>query len=269
MTLDLKYEGLNSDKHRLEIFTGTQSLEGFGRAFQIIGHYAVTGKVRRRAPFTNDLEFYLSTPKPGSVSFTIDLATIAGVGLAFSSTFDLKTLYEFANFAFRLGTGQTIKTLSSSIEAFTENKSGDMKALAKAIEPALKRGHAVIGHSADKIVIVGGTNNTVNVNFDTDTKAYLEGNRTGDIETRDVSIASYSALQKSVLAYLLDENHTVRYKLSSASPPGTGSILSRSLDDYERQRGASVSVRYVPTYTRDGRLTHMLILEAWSLKDLI
>ena len=59
----IKFTGDEADDHRLEAYEGVKSLDGLIRVARIATHYAATGEVRFRAPYTDLLETHLSISK--------------------------------------------------------------------------------------------------------------------------------------------------------------------------------------------------------------
>ena len=59
MDLTISFEGLDADEHRIEAYAGIESAAGIARALTLIAHFAATGKVRHRFPFSENAQVYL------------------------------------------------------------------------------------------------------------------------------------------------------------------------------------------------------------------
>lgn len=62
----IKFIGGEADSHRLEAYEGVKSIDGLIRVARIATHYAATGEVRFRAPYTDLLETHISITREGS-----------------------------------------------------------------------------------------------------------------------------------------------------------------------------------------------------------
>ena len=68
----IRFSGAEADDHRLEAYEGLKSLDGLIRVATIAAHYAATGEVRFRAPYSNLLQTQLSEIRNGSFEFVFD-----------------------------------------------------------------------------------------------------------------------------------------------------------------------------------------------------
>jgi len=193
-TIIAKFTQGEASNHRLPAYEGSQSIEGIARSIQLVGHFLVTGSVRRRYPFSDDLRLFITPPRAGSFDAIFEIITsptalAIGGGLASGITGNLLT--DFLKLTFRRAIGQSDPKVSSTVEKIEEARPGDTDALVDAIEPSVRRAHSVINHGAGNVVIISGSDNLVK--FDAVSKRYIETSHTSDEdETLAVSIGSFN-----------------------------------------------------------------------------
>lgn len=145
--MKIKFEGAEADEHRLEAYEGIKSLEGLIRGARIATHYAATGEVRFRAPYTNDLETQIAKIQNGSFEIFFDyISRIASAATSSNAKTKAAALFSFL---VRRGTGQTDdENLTVGGETIP---SGDIAAMAEAAESGLKASHRWINKSAKRL----------------------------------------------------------------------------------------------------------------------
>jgi hypothetical protein len=264
MSIILKYEGLDADEHRLDAQFGGESLAGVGHALTLVSHYAATGVVRQRAPYSEETRFYFTAARPGSVDWLMQVvvnnpdAVMVGLGV--------NGVTELVKYVFSRAVGKTPKIEHPVVKALDHDRSGDLEALVEAVEPALKRAHRVIGASAQHITIINGSNNNVLVGFDAGSKAYLEEDVDRGRDTQDVSVSSLNVNSRYGRVYFQDLHRTVPFKVDRDARPRTITQLSKALDNYAKKTGRAVTITFSRIEASDGRLKRIVIHDARHLK---
>ncbi|HXH53736.1 MAG TPA: hypothetical protein VNH53_09965 [Sphingomicrobium sp.] len=265
MSLILKYEGLDADEHRLDAQFGGESLAGIGHGLTLISHYAATATVRQRAPYSEETRFYFVGSRQGSLDWLLQVvisnpdAVMVGLGV--------NGVTELVKYVFSRAIGKTPKITNPAVASLDKDRSGDLEALVEAVEPALKRGHRVIGESVRQITIINGSNNQVMVGFDAKSKAYLEEDVDAGTDTQDVSVASLNVNSKHGRVYFHDLKRTVPFKIDRDATLRTITQLSRALHYYARKTGRRVNIKFTRIEASDGRLKRILIHDAKHLTE--
>ena len=70
--MEVIFRGGEADRHRLELYNGSEALAGLGRVGNLVAHYAATREVRFRAPYSSSVEFMLVGTDEGSFKVIID-----------------------------------------------------------------------------------------------------------------------------------------------------------------------------------------------------
>ena len=263
--LIVKYEGLDADEHRLDAHFGGESLAGLGHALTLVSHYASTGIVRQRAPYSEDARFYFTGAQNGSLDWLVQLVTsnpdaiIVGLGI--------NGVTELVKYIFLRAIGKSSKINSSGVKELDENRSGDLEALIEAVEPSLKRAHRAIDESAKTITIINGNNNHVMVGFDHSSKRYLEDDVDTGQDQQDVSVASLNVNSKYGRVYFGDLKRTIPFRIDRNASGRTLTELSRGLDDYAKKTGLEVNITFSRIEAVDGRLKRILIHDARHLQS--
>lgn len=256
--MDITFVGDEADQHRIEAFSGAESLAGIARAAVLVAHYAATGEVRHRAPYSNDIEFFLEAPVEGSLEFPLKvLSEVAGA----LSSHKKKIAVALLSLVIARATGQAAE---SNLEMDRQViKSGDVDALAEAATPGLLRAHYWID----------GTNKKIHLNRDagtpisltSSTKSYMESEIPGPKSTIDVSVAALNAISKVGRVYFNDLGRTIPFKVAREAKGRTVPALSRYLTQYVNKTGATVNIEYQPIYYPDKRLKRIMIFDCYAL----
>lgn len=260
----LKYEGGDADDHRLDALTGGESLEGLGRALSLVAHFAATGEVRQRAPYSKEARFVFSANRAGSLEWLVEYVQNNPGEIALG--LGVNGITALVAWVWAKAIGRAEKA-PKAIEALDEARSGDIEALVEAVEPSLKKAHRAIGPTAQQILIINGNNNNVIVGFDLKSRSYLEKDHDGGISTQDVSVASLNVNSRYGRVYFLDLGRTVPFKIDRDAHGRTLTELSKALDNYAKKTGATVNIRFRRIEAEDGRLKRIMIYDAWHLDD--
>lgn len=271
MQFEILFEGDLADAHKLPGLEGTQSLEGIGRSLTLISHFAATGEVRQRFPFSDAFSVNLLAFEAGSFrtifGVTIDttatlkwLAPVIGVGIVQGVAGNIA--YDLMKYTFSSATGQAADK-SPMVAELESKRSGDVSALQEAITPSLKRSHSVINSGAQQITI-NGNGNVVTI-YNQESKEFLEEDKfdllpevkivsTGmlNVNTRNGRVFDYE--HHKLISIFVARDCTVR-----AMPN-----LARSLQLYAKSKEKSqVYIKYLVKKNKSGFPKSYLILDAW------
>lgn len=239
----------------------------------LVGHYAITGTVRKRYPFDGSPPVYLKTTEPGSFDAIFGFLTepnnpqitsIAGalaVGAAGSLIASLITL------VFSRAVGREHESDNRAVRREILDRPGNIEALTDAVEPSLKRAHAIINNGAGTINIYNGD---VRIShFDATTKAYLEEtvlDRT--IRQKEVSVNMLNVNTRYGRIYDFELNRTVPIRIDLDAERGTLPALASSLRALSRRvalgsnlRGVVV-ITFITETTLDGTVKRYLVRAA-------
>jgi hypothetical protein len=260
--LVIRFTGLDANQGHVEIFTGLESASGIGRSLALIAHYAATGEVRRRFPFSDDVRFYLESTDEGSFKFKVGVvASSVAIGIGTNGIYDLGKL------VLAKAIGEQPSQISRDVKSLDDTKSGDIEALVEAVEPALKKGHYAIGTSVQKIEIYEETTKKVVVTFDDQSKTYLNTNVPAGNDVQDASIPALNVNDRTGRAFLPELQRTVPFVVSRDARPGTMSALGGALRSYARKRPIYVRISFKKIESSDGRLKRLVIEGAESADE--
>lgn len=260
--LIVSFLGGDADRHQIEAFSGLESAAGIARALTLIGHYAATGEVRYRYPFSSDVRFFLDGTEEGSFNwrFKVIAGTVA-VGLATNAIYDLGKL------VLNMAVGSEPTEVSEEVSDLDQKRSGDIGALVEAVEPALKKGHYGIGNTIEKIEIFEENSRRTIVHFDESSKSYLQSTNDGGNDVQMLTISALNANDRTGRAYFPELGRTIRFVVDRRSKAGTMAILSRSLDQYISKVPYPVAVSYRKKVSSDGRIKSIEIYGAVDPQD--
>jgi hypothetical protein len=264
MLLTVSFQGLDADNHHIEAYSGIESAAGLARTLTLIAHYAATGVVRHRWPFSDNAQVFLEGTEDGSFNWKMAL-TVVGAPLAIGLS--TNAIYDLTKLVLVRAIGEEHAPQNQQIIELSEKKSGDIDALVEAVEPALKKAHYGIDQTATKITISDTTTKSVVVEFDGKSKSYLMDNVDGGLSEQDVSVSSLNANDRTGRAYFLDLKRTIPFRVDRDAAPGTMAVLSASLDQYVNRNPAPVRLYFKRIETTDGRLKRVEIHRAEDVSD--
>ncbi len=181
----ISFQGLDADRHIIEAYSGTESAAGIARVLTLITHFAATGTVRQRFPFSDSAQVYLKGTEDGSFNWKM-VATVSGaLALGVSGN----ALYDLTKAVISSALGEHYKTSNSEVSEVVYRKLGDFDALVEAVEPALKKAHYGVGQTASRIVIREKNEREVVIELNEKSKSYLTDSVNGGSSEQDVSIS--------------------------------------------------------------------------------
>jgi len=264
----MSFRGAAAEQHLIDAYHGGQALAGMGRTLQMISHYSVTGSVRRRIPFDDNMHVMLRPIRSGSVEAVFDFVTKPETIVfgSVASSIAGAALWDFVKFIMQRTVGRERLPDTEIVRELDQERGGDIEALSEAIEPAIRNIHSPIGGTANKVVLIYGDNN--NVVFDQATKDYVDTSiKSEDLETLDVSVSSINVHDRTGRAYLADRHHTVRFEIAKDAAPRTLPTLMASLNEYAAKRERWVSITFHAFRAPDGRIKKVRIFDAVPASD--
>lgn len=257
--MEIVFKGSEADSHEIEAYAGVVSLEGIARAATLAAHYAATGQVRFRAPYSSDLEFRIAAPVPGSLEFPLKIVSQMVEALP-------KKKLAAALFIALLSrsTGQAIDDNVAS--QISDIALGDLDALAEAAEPGMQRAHRWIDRTKKHIIVQSADHGSIKL--DLETKEFLESEETDAISSQDVTVSALNANNKTGRVFFEDLRRTVPFKIGKQASPRTLANLSRFLNRYIEKTNEWVTISFIPFRFADGRLKRIMILDCALTSEL-
>ncbi len=211
-----KFEGDRADDHRLPAYSGVESFQWLTQSSVMILNFLATGNVRRRRLSDLPIDIEINSIRHGSLEFVIDFAlreeaieVAKWVGLAAAGGTIGNLCTDLMKGAYRRVIGGDQPETIDALEANPDFPAGKFEDLVQAIEPATRRGHQVINHGSQNIVInVSGDNNVVN--FTPETKDYLwESVINNELRVKLFSIGGYDSNLRIGKAYDFEEGRNI------------------------------------------------------------
>lgn len=273
MDIRAKFTGEMADSHMLPALEASQSIEGIARVLTVVSHYMVTGEVRKRHPFESTAKIIIRPLENGSVEALFGLlmqpdtfsttTTVGAIGTGIASAY-FKDLLSFLT---NRMVGKKHEPKTDELKQLLASRSGEVDALADAIEPSIKRAHSSISNGAGQIVIISGSNNVVN--FDAKTKHYINNTKLAEeLETKIVSCGSLNANTRYGRVFDAEHGRTIPISVSRQAEPRTLGALADSLTRYSKRKmsteGSEVSISYRVEYDADGVVKRYIIYDAWT-----
>jgi hypothetical protein len=270
MEINIKFSGGDADQHRIPAHDGSVALEGLSRSIILISHFLIEGKIRKRAPFTDEARVYLTHTKPGSFETIFDLviqnpgiAVLGGaagtvaIGVITNLTTDL------TKYIFKKLTGKEQELETPEGKSLNETRGGDIEALADAVEPSLSRVHNIINNGVININISQGPNPIAQLNAAT--KRYIQTTVLDPTpQHKQCSVGSYNANSRYGRVYDSEFGKTVPFLISSDAESRTSSNIAESLQRYaSKNLDSYINIKYLISADLDGRVKRYLILDAW------
>lgn len=259
------FQGEEAERHQLPAYEGFQSLVGVSRSLLLISNYLTEGKIRKRAPFSSEIEFIIRPMRKGSfeavISAIIEAPVPVQIGGSIALSITASALYDVVKTVVRRAVGLTARPDTAQGRQIAEARSGDMEALVDAVEPALSLAHTAINSGANSIVLIG--NNNQIVTLDSGTREYV---RTSIVDEKEeyviVSVGSYNVNSRYGRVFLPDSQKTIPFVLSEQADEMTMRNLVGSLTSYAMRRNQWLRAVVRRVKSVDGRTKKFIILQA-------
>lgn len=263
MLLTVSFQGLDADDHHIEALSGIESAAGLARSLTLIAHYASTGVVRHRFPFSENALVFLEGTEDGSFNWKMAVQISGALALGLSTN----AIYDLTKTVLMRSIGEDHDPSNEQVAALARKKTGDLDALVEAIEPAMKKAHYGIGQTATRIIISETNNKRVVIEFDQTSKSFLMDSVDGGLSEQDVSVSSLNVNDRTGRAYFLDLKRTIPFRISKDAAGDTITVLSASLDNYANKTVAPVRLYFKRVETTDGRLKRVDVLRAEDVSE--
>lgn len=267
----IKFEGGDADRHVLEAYPAAQTLEGLTWALAVTVNFAVTGEIRHKGDLSRSAKMFIHPPRRGSVINDLNIlvqqhpflvATVGG--------YAVNTITPFINgvvgYAFRQAMGYGDGFLHGSkkyLKGFDENR---LDKLVTRIEPPLTRAHAVIGKTADQVIL--RNKRTDLATFDYETKAFMEARISDRFETLDTNITSLNVLTGNGRLYDPVTQVTAPFSLNTNTPKATRKTVILSMDQFSMGRNGTIRLTVQRVETLEKRLKKYVISSAEEIPQV-
>lgn len=166
-TIVIKYEGLDADRHQIDLDKLGESLRGFARILAVCGHFAETGKYNKQFNALSVKVLTTASPREGSYEVVAYVSSLLAQPELWSGVFgSLLTLT--VQYVLSRRDKEEMKFLKESLDnavnklaevAGREDKSAErllsiIERMTDALTPAAKQAMAPIGTSCESISIV-------------------------------------------------------------------------------------------------------------------
>lgn len=256
------FRGGEAEQHRIDLYSGAESLSGIGRAANLVAHYAATGDVRFRAPYSNKIQFYIRGAEDGSLTIILDEMTrIANQALATAKRSQTRQLLQRV---IKRAIGQAPAGSLQTDDGLIPE--GDIDALAEAATPGLTRAHRWIDLGAKSISIEPDGARPMVLNRET--REYLETEEVSDrVQDQDVSVGALNVNSRNGRVFFHDLGRTVPFYVPRDANPRTIPTLSRYLTQYAEKTGATVNIQFRQVRYQDERLKRVIIYDCYAIRD--
>jgi len=262
--MKLSFRGGEADAHRLDLYEGSESLAGFGRAAALVAHYVATGEVRFRAPYSNQLQYQIGGTEDGSLKIIIkEVSRLANDAQAATQRLRASRLLDRV---LRRATGQA-QQIALAVDDL-DVPEGTIDALAEASTSGLQRTHRWIDANGKSITVE--PDNGQPFRFTAETKEYLETEIVSPAEdVQDVSVGALNVNSRNGRAFFHDLGRTVPFWVPRDATARTIPTLSRYLTQYAERTGATVNIRFRRVTYPDGRLKRLVVSDCYALDGAI
>lgn len=264
----IKYDGLDADKHRLDAYSASLSLEGITWALNVTLYCLVAGKRKHKGDLSKAVKIYITSSKKGS--FTTEL--IAELSAASISADFIKgyliggstaLVNKFVIYIFKRALGISYQ-IPNGIKKLIDNinkKDPDLiDDLVQQIEPSLSKAHDFVGKTAKTAEVK--INRTVSFELNQTTKEYVEAEPVGKFDTMDTNITAYNVNSQNGRLYHPVDNETVSMTVKKEADPKSKNAITASLNAYQEGNEGKIRITAERVATKSGRLKKYLISHA-------
>jgi hypothetical protein len=261
--------GDTADEHQFQGYDGYMALAGFAWTLSLVSNYVDTGKVRHKGDFPGRQAVRAKAIGEGSVlaEFSVwmaqnpALAAILGLGGTVGVNMVSNLLYDVVKRVIDRNVGEDSDLQSDTLKQLLKVKGGDIEALVAATEPSVRQSHSVIGNGAQIINIYGGSH-VIN-KYDKATRDYVIQNiEDKTLREKDFSVAAFNVNSGHGSVFDFDIGRTVPISMSRDTLRHYSSTFTWGLDQYARNTGARVALKYWRILAMDGTPKRYVVIEA-------
>ncbi|HEY0207052.1 MAG TPA: hypothetical protein VGC15_23240 [Acetobacteraceae bacterium] len=140
----------------LDAYDASQALYGISRSLSIFTHYALNGKVIKKAPALSGAQVLIKPPQKRSFEFLLPIVQVlsdASPQAAVSLNFVSSRIYDLAKASYKRLIGKKDKPETAELRQIARTRPGDLDAIADSIEEDVNRIHRPLIMSVTRINI--------------------------------------------------------------------------------------------------------------------
>lgn len=206
-------KGGMAESGEVPAFASLESLHAFSQALMICLYYAKTGEVRRRRFKELDVDLRLLETKPGSLEVWFNFAEFAPYFLEAYGKGAAQASWSLVRSVFSRAIGLRGDEKIEDLESDGKIPAGDTGALVQAIEPSLRKSHAIINNGANNInIFIQGDSNSVVL--DGASKEYMHEDIFNDeMRSQRFIVTSYDGRNRTGRVFDLEDEQAYTFDL--------------------------------------------------------
>ena len=222
--LRLRFSGKLIEEKGLELYDGSSSFHGFGKAIQIIVHAYVNNEVVSRATALKGAKVYFGSPRRGSVLF--DLIVLVEKYPA-TSAISAMVFYDFVKYSLTKATGYFKDPPPASITKVTMDETF-FDELAETLEGSLQQAHRAIDHGVRQVTLERPRSELVT--FNSATSAWVNTrDENPEVEQLTGNITRYNSITGNGRAYIRELERVIPFRPGPDFPDDKRGFLTWSL----------------------------------------
>lgn len=229
-----KFEGDVADRHKVPAYDAISALYGFSRSIIIPCHFVLEGKIRHRKITSKKYQLYLQPAQEGSFEALFELLFVGGAVIAsnpIATNVTSELITNFVTYSMKKAMGLRLTTKEKLLEQNKIAGSGDLAALAAAVEPALRQAHTIINNGVVNINLVSGTGDSVTL--DQSTKHYIYNiHKEAGIQVSLMSVGRYDANSKTGGAFDPQVGRVIPFSIEKNIDKESMRTILQSQSDY-------------------------------------
>lgn len=271
LRFEIRYEGLDAERHQIDMMSLGESLQGFGRIYSVIGHYAATGQYAKQAQALSVKTYAQETEaKCFSVVGLIEAGSQAGmfegsVGALIGAIIT----YVLGR---RNNTGEEMRHLRELLEKQMSHNQQNLdrametiERLASGLEPSIKKSVSPVGQSCNRIDLYA--NDVKHKSIDLADKEVILSTEEGELldeRTYTVMLTEFDRLLRRCKVHLLGEEVSTELEENGLPPRINAEITDPAIQFQGNKYGAAV-VGDKPikikakAFLKDGEITKLFI----------
>jgi len=247
LAIQYGFDGLDADRHRLDLYDLSRSLKGLSRSLSITTHFILNGEIITRTPALRNANIYISPPRAGSFFQDITVGVVAGAAFALFSSSNTSVIghiiYSAYDYIIKTILGFHVNLEEPLYKTYLEHetlneeiRASQLESIAEKCESSIEDMHRPIFASgsaleAKIIPITAGLQNKI-ISLDSNTYDNIRRiNVTKETEMFTGRVSSFSANTQSGRIYTDEEMRSIPFEIDREADLDL-SILSESLNSY-------------------------------------
>lgn len=261
----LRLTGDTADDHQFQGYDGYRSLAGFAWTLSLVANYVQTGEIRHRGDFPGRHAVRASAIAEGSIiadfAVWIENNPVKFSGGLVIAQATSALLIDTVRRTISRNLGDYAQPTDTSLRTLSEERPGDLDALAAVAESSIRQSHDVIGNGASEIDIAGGFN--IIGSYDQSTKEYVKSNISDpQIIVKDFSVGAFDVNSGHGSVFDSDLGRTIPISMSREVLRNVSSVFTWGLDQYANKMGGNISIKYTRILAMDGRPKKYFVIDA-------